>query len=215
MAITVEDKIAIKRDNDLKIKEQGYKVNDWLPILDSSQMRDIRQIKGRMSVMNALINIAFDAPIYIIKDWIYAQKLDKFLAPTEHELLEKDNYELEEQELNSLSWYAEGLWALMWLTEMCDDLPAEEYVSDNAASLLPNLEQGESNRKIDALKSIRNELELYDMLDYYYRLHWYCVDGRLNGYEVNLHEGIIYERRKALEWAFNRSNDWDNVEMST
>ncbi|MHC8949584.1 DUF4272 domain-containing protein [Sphingobacterium hungaricum] len=215
MAITVEDKIAIKRDNDLKIKEQGYKVNDWLPILDSSQMRDIKQIKGRMSVMNALINIAFDAPIYIIKDWIAAQKLNNFLSATEQELLQKDNYELEEQELNSLSWYAEGLWALMWLTEMCDKLVAEEYVSDHAASLLPNLEQGESNRKIDNLKSIRNERELYTMLDYYYRLHWYCVDGRLNSYEVKLNEGIVYERRKALEWAFNRSNDWNNVEMST
>ncbi|MNW20348.1 hypothetical protein D3C71_2207160 [compost metagenome] len=53
------------------------------------------------------------------------------------------------------------------------------------------------------------------MLDYYYRLHWYCVDERLNGRQAKLNEGLIYERRKSLEWAFNRENEWENVEMGT
>ena len=53
------------------------------------------------------------------------------------------------------------------------------------------------------------------MLDYYYRLHWYCVDERLKGENSKLNEGQIYERRKALEWVSDRDCDWDEIEMST
>lgn len=81
--------------------------------------------------------------------------------------------------------------------------------------MMPDLENDEDNKKIDVLTSLRPELEIYTMLDYYYRLHWYCVDERINGRQATLNEGVVFERRRALEWAFSRSADWDNVEMST
>ena len=55
----------IKKINDTIIAQKGYRVNDWLPILEMPTLKDIEEIKGRMSVMNALINIAFEAPTYI------------------------------------------------------------------------------------------------------------------------------------------------------
>jgi hypothetical protein len=213
--MTEEQKRQIKSDNDKIINGKGYRVNDWLPILDTPALRTIDEIKGRMSVMNALINISFEAPIHIIKKWIENEGLSGFLSNSEKEILAKENEELTPIEINSLRWYLEALWALMWLTKMIDNLDAEKHVGDNLASLVPNLEQGETNKKIDKLQDIRSELELYTMLDYYYRLHWYCVDERLNGRQSKLNEGQIYERRKSLEWAYNRENDWDNVEMGT
>jgi hypothetical protein len=213
--MTEEQKRQIKSDNDKIINGKGYRVNDWLPILDTPALRTIDEIKGRMSVMNALINISFEAPIHIIKKWIENEGLSGFLSNSEKEILAKENEELTPIEINSLRWYLEALWALMWLTKMIDNLDAEKHVGDNLASLVPNLEQGETNKKIDKLQDIRSELELYTMLDYYYRLHWYCVDERLNGRQSKLSEGQIYERRKSLEWAYNRENDWDNVEMGT
>jgi hypothetical protein len=213
--MTEEQKRQIKSDNDKIINGKGYRVNDWLPILDTPALRTIDEIKGRMSVMNALINISFEAPIHIIKKWIENEGLSGFLSNSEKEILAKENEELTPIEINSLRWYLEALWALMWLTKMIDNLDAEKHVGDNLASLVPNLEQGETNKKIDKLQDIRSELELYTMLDYYYRLHWYCVDERLNGRQSKLNEGQIYERRKSLEWAYNRANDWDNVEMGT
>jgi hypothetical protein len=213
--MTDEQKQQIKLENDQIINQKGFRVNNWLPILDTPKLRTVEEIKGRMSVMNAMINIAFEAPTYIIDEWIKAQKLTAFLSDSERQILAKENEELTEEEINSLMWYLEALWALMWLTKMVDKLDAEKYVGDNMASLLPNLEDGDTNEKLDIIKEIRPEVEIYTMLDYYYRLHWYCVDERLNGREPKLNEGQVYERRKALEWAFNRANDWDDVEMGT
>lgn len=213
--MTDELKHEIKTENDKLISEKGYRFNQWLPILETPAMRSIEEIRGRMAVMNALINIAFEAPTYLMKDWIENNNLVAYLSEEEKEILETENEELNQAQINSLLWYLEALWSFMWLTEMIDSLEPEENVGDEMASLLPNLEQGENNQKLESLEALRPELETYKMLDFYYRLHWYCVDERINGREAKLNEGVIYERRKALEWAFNRENDWDNVEMST
>ena len=210
-----ELKQQIKAENDKLISEKGFRFNEWLPILETPEMRTVEEIRGRMSVMNALINIAFEAPTFLMKDWIENNNLAQFLSDEEKEILNAENADLSQEQVNSLLWYLEALWSFMWLTEMIDGLEPEEHVDDSMASLLPNLEQGENNHKLESLKFLRHELEVYTMLDLYYRLHWYCVDERLNGREAKLNEGIIYERRKALEWAFNRESDWDNVEMST
>lgn len=213
--MTDELKHEIKAQNDKLISKNGYKFNQWLPILETPAMRSIEEIRDRMAVMNALINIAFEAPTYLMKDWIENNNLATYLSEEEKQILETENEDLTQIQVNSLLWYLEALWSFMWLTEMIDSLEPEENVGDEMASLLPNLEQGESNQKLESLEALRPELEIYKMLDFYYRLHWYCVDERINGREAKLNEGIIYERRKALEWAFNRENDWDNVEMST
>ena len=213
--MTDEQRRQIKSNNDNLIKQKGYRINDWLPVLDTPSPRTIEEIKGRMSVMNALINIAFEAPTHVIKEWIEGQNLTKFLSNSEKVILEKENYDLNEIEVNSLRWYLEALWALMWLTKMIDNLEAEIPVGNNMSSLLPNIERGDTNEKLDSLQNIRPEAEIYTMLDYYYRLHWYCVDERLNGRQAKLNEGQILERRKSLEWIYNRANDWDNVEMGT
>ncbi|UOR04469.1 DUF4272 domain-containing protein [Hymenobacter aerilatus] len=193
----------------------GGRINDWLPYLDQPALRDIEEVKGRMSVLNALINISFEAPIAVIREWIQRHGLEVFLSAEEEELLTKDNDDLAQQELINLRWSLESLWAMMWATGMIDDLSPTEWVGDHMASLLPNLEQGEDNQKLAQLQSLRPPEKLYQMLDFHYRLHWYCVDERLHGREAVVQEGIVYERRKALEWIFNRAADWDDVEMST
>jgi len=213
--ITNEQKEYVKYDNNKLIAKSGYRINDWLPVLETSSMRSLEEIKDRMSVMNALINISFEAPVYIIKEWVEDQKLSRYLSEVEKGILEKENEQLNDAEMISLRWYLESLWALMWVTKAIEGLKAEEHVADYMASLLPNLEEGEGNEKLDKLREMRGEMEVYTMLDLYYRLHWYCVDERINGRIPKLDESLVYERRKALEWAFNRSADWDDVEMAT
>lgn len=212
--MTNEERQQIKAANNERIKAKGYRVNEWLPVLESPTPRSLEEIKGRMGVMNALINIAFRAPVHIIKEWIEAQQLTQYLSENEKALLESED-ELADEDIAILGWYLESLWALMWLTEMDDNLEAEIHVPDHMASLLPNLQQNDNNERLNQLQHIRDEVTACHMLDYYYRLHWYCVDQRLNGRQVKLNEGLVYERRKALEWALNRSNDWDDVELGT
>jgi hypothetical protein len=213
--MTQEQKSQVKLENEVSISRKGYRINSWLPILESSTLRPTEQITGRMAVMNALLNIAFGAPVHIIKNWIETNGLISHLSSHETAILQKQNSQLTAQDTHSLEWYLEALWSFMWLTEMIDELAPEKYVGDNMASLLPNLQNGENNEKLEHLKSTRSTTEAYKMLDLYYRLHWYCVDERLNGRKAKLDEGVIYQRRKSLEWAFDSDADWDNVEMGT
>lgn len=185
-------------------------------MIEEPHIRTLDDIKGRMAVMNALINISFEAPIPVIKDWLEQYDLSKYLSNWEKEILEKTNKELSHRETNTLRWYLEALWAFMWATAMIDELDERKWCGDNMVELLPNLEQNEDNAKLEAITTLKPAKELYKMLDYYYRLHWYCVDERINGHEVkNTNEGLIYERRKALEWLLNTENNWDDIEMGT
>lgn len=213
--MTETKRTQIKDENTHLIKTKGYRVNEWLPILEAPDTRALEDIRGRMSVMNALINISFEAPVKIIKDWISQSGLDTHLSEWEKAVLEKADEDLSNLEINTLRWYLEGLWALMWAMGMIDTLDEKEWCGDEMAALLPDLQEGENNKKIDALSNLRPETELYTMLDYYYRLHWYCVDERIKGNEALINEGLVYERRKALEWLMNKEADWDNVEMGT
>jgi hypothetical protein len=211
--MTLTQQQSIKATNDKLILEQGYRINEWLPVLDDTKIRSLEDIKGRISIMNAVINIAFEAPTHEIKNWIIKHKLTKHLSESEQLIIDKPNDHLNNFELNSIMWYLESLWALMWVVEMIETLDAKVPVSDNMASLLPDLEQEESNEKVDKVQNLRPELEIYTMLDYYYRLHWFVTDSRINGVKIKLTEGVIYERRKALEWVLNLDYDWDTVEM--
>ncbi|AHJ95831.1 hypothetical protein Hsw_0236 [Hymenobacter swuensis DY53] len=168
-----------------------------------------------MSVLNALINISFQAPVAVIEKWLTQENLLAYLSPDEAAILTKTNKQLTEQELANLRWNLESLWAMMWATQMVSELDPVKWCGDNMASLLPNLEQGQTNEKLTGLQNLRSAAELYRMLDFYYRLHWYCVDERLHGRAANVSESLVYERRKALEWIYNNQYEWDDVEMST
>ncbi|WP_306349720.1 DUF4272 domain-containing protein [Flavobacterium sp. '19STA2R22 D10 B1'] len=207
--MTEELKYRIKLINDNIIKQKGYRVNDWLPVLETPTIRTLKEIKGRMSVMNALINIVFNKPTSIVKEWIHQHDLSQYLSTVEHQLLSKKNIHLSSLEINLLRSYIESLWTLMWVTKMIDKLDDEELIGDNMAMLLPNLSQ--DNCKLDKLKEMRSETGIYTMLDFYHRLHWYCKDERTHGRVPKLYERKIFGRRKALKWIFNKENDWDNV----
>lgn len=202
----------IKADNDALLKERGYKVNDWLPFIERLDMKNLEEIKGRMAVMNALINISFEAPVAIIRAWIEKHNLNQYLSGWEKEILAKKDNELSAYEINSLRWYLEGLWALMWCTKMIDNLDENEWCGDYMADLLPRLEQDEDNSKIESISQLRDEKTIFRMLDYYFRLHWYCVDARLTKQKPKIDEGVVYERRKAMEWLMDNECDWDDAD---
>ena len=213
--MTNEQKLEIREINNKIIEAKAYKFNTWLPVLERPTVRSLEEVKARITIMNALVNISFEAPITIIRKWIDKNAYNKYLSNWENEILLKDNNELTEREFNSLRWYLEGLWALMWATDIVKTLDETQWCGDEMASLLPNLEQNDDNSKIEKLTNLKSDVDIYTMLDFYYRLHWYCVDERINGRQAKISEGIVYERRKALEWLMDKNSNWDDIEMST
>ncbi|MTH30839.1 DUF4272 domain-containing protein [Myroides pelagicus] len=215
MTLNQETRLAVKEENLAKLAKLPYRYIDWLPIHDETNMRELQSLIDRMSVMNALINISFGAPTDYIKSWIAQEGYTHALSTWEKDILEKANDDLTEYETNSLRWYLEGLWALMWAAKMTDILDETQWIPDTMASLLPNLAEEEENDKLSLLSDMRSVRDIYTMMDYYYRLHWYCVDERIKGQEALINEGIVYERRRALEWLLDDESDWDEIEMST
>lgn len=166
--------------------------------------------------MLGMLQIYFKAPTKLIREWIAKVKAESHLSFQEREILNRANESLSQQELTNLYWYIEGIWALMWVGKLIDELPYDHPVSNSMASLCPAIHLGEDCSKFSSKMRVRPFDELFRQLDLYYRLHWYARDAKINGYDttpVNL--SVVTERRKALEWVSDRNVDWDNVEMST
>lgn len=211
------DTEAVKRDNEAIIRGHGGQICDWLPWPDPrAPLRDVQAVARRALVLNAMLQIAFQAPIPIIKRWISENGLDDDLVESERAILDKSNAELTGQERANLFWYVEALWALAWAGGLVDQLPFDKRAGDNLASLSPNLQQNEDGSKFFGRMRLRPHDELFRMLDLYYRLHWWARDAQLQGRPADgVSLDIVMERRKALGWVLDARDDWDNVEMST
>lgn len=206
----------VKAHSEQIILQAGGRVCDWLPIIERQHPRGQADLIGRALVLNALVNIAFNAPISVIRDWIDANGLSPHLSLSERDLLRKQNADLSEQQTADLGWSVEAVWALMWAGGLIPDLPVDTHVADHMVTLVPDLQQNEDGAKFTQKMRLRPYAELYQMLDLYYRAHWFTEDGRINGYDTgSISSDIVMERRKALEWLLDSSTGWDDISMNT
>lgn len=206
----------IKANSERLILGAGGYVYDWLPCLENRIPRGREAIIGRALVLNAMLQIAFQAPISVIKDWLKTYDVINHLSAKERAILESSNAELTQQEVTDLYWYIESLWALLWVGGLIDELAFDKPVQDYMASLCPELQRNEDRSKFADNMQIRASVELFQMLDLYYRIHWWVHDSNLKGDNTgNVNIDIVMERRKALAWVMDNTCDWDNVNLCT
>lgn len=65
---------------------------------------------------------------------------------------------------------------------------------------------------------MRSKEEILDEADKIYRLHWACVDSRINGQTapLALNESVVMERRRGLFWMIGyQDEEWDTISMDT
>lgn len=211
------DPIAVKQDSERIILSAGGQICDWLPHLavDSRAARPLEEVVARALAMNALINIAFKAPVKVIADWIARHGVEAALSDSERAILTKTQEELTPQELINLRWYLESLWALMWVGGLADDLPIDRCVPDDMVTMVPNLKKNEDGSKFGRFQ-LRSYDQMFRKLDLYFRLHWYARNGALTRTPTPpVDHGVVVERRKALEWVLDRDHDWDHVNLNT
>ena len=215
MELTIDPEI-VKKESEEIIKNYGGEICDWLPWIDRIGIRPIEEIIGRALVMNALINIHFEAPTSIIKEWLESNELTNYLTAEEMVLLNKNNNELTEQEINNLYWHIEALWSLLWATSIIDEMPFDRPIEDFMASLCPSLEKNEGTEKFTEKMKLRSIDEIFRKLDLYYRLHWWTKDANLNKNETGeVSLDIIMERRHALEWILHPKQNWEDISLDT
>lgn len=210
------DALAVKRDSERVLLAAGARICDWLPVIEDTTPRSLAAIAKRVLILNALINLAYEAPPLAIRDWLVKNDLVSDLAESEKFIITAPEVPLTEHQLTGLFWSVEALWALTWAVGRIPELRFDQPVGDELVTLLPNLEANEPAAPFYEGLRRRSYAELYAMRDLIYRANWYARDGQLNGYATPpVDMDIIMERRKALEWATDQDADWDNTEQGT
>jgi Domain of unknown function (DUF4272) len=166
--------------------------------------------------MAGVVYIAHQAPTSVIKGWINEQGLYQYVTDFEKGILEKNETNVTSKEILRLKWYVESLWALVWVLGINNNFQAGEPVGDDLIQLVPDVKKKQDYAALQSNSSMRNEKEIYKQVDLYYRLHWHCVDTRFKGLKHSkFDEGIIMERRQALDWVVTPEKEWDEIDLST
>lgn len=207
---------AVKAESERVLRGLGARICDWLPSMDHTEPRPAEAIAQRIFVLNALVQLPFQAPPPVIRRWIVENGLQTALAGSEKFILDEQP-QISEQSMIDLSWKIEALWAFMWVCNRIETLNLGLPCGDELASMLPDLRRNEpATRYYDRFRRRRSYKELYAMRDLIYRAHWYARDGQLQGYgtdPINLE--VVMERRRAIAWVTDRTADWDDTDQST
>ncbi len=155
-----------------------------------------------------------NAPKYYISDWTDQNYLASALTANEIAILNSPN-ELTEKEHYELYWSLESLWAIVWAIHLTQELPFNQPLSNELARLSPNLQLNEGGDKYQRVMHLRPIKSIFEMLDLYYRLHWWLQTVKKeNQSTAKLHLEVIIARRKALEWILDSTTQWDNIDLS-
>jgi len=191
---------------------QGFTVNSALPFIElptDLHPQTAEAVARRSMALCYMIGLGYNQPGAAMLKEIEKWKLDGNLTAMERELLAK-KLPSEKEKLDS-KWLAECNqmfgWALSLLVidhfRMCGNELATKFPMrrDPTSFILES--------------RLRDWEELYLQSDLYYRLHWHTRDAQLGGRKSIISEGIVRERRRAIDWIIGLSPDWDDMPLDT
>jgi hypothetical protein len=202
----------IKAENERRLLASGVEVPSHLPLIEGPsevRPRSARDVAARACALAYVVTYGFGAPA----DWVH-EHLDRFalwpaVSRNEERLLRAPG--ISEQERVDLTWLTEAVQELTWsigLAEVdhrkrCDDDLAQRtcFQSDPAEFI--------TRATLRPLPEIQRECDLL------YRLHWFTRECRLTGRTTEFAEGLIRERRRAIDWVYGVAEDWDEVPGDT
>jgi len=206
----------IKDRNTKQLRSSGIEVVEHLPYLDNPEFREPEEIARRTMVLTALFQLHLQAPRDIIKKWLEENGLMDYLNEEELEYLETEYSELPEQNQIDIYWYVEAIWTFAWIGGFHNNLTLNTGVEDSLAKLIPNIAKNEPAKKFISEFKLRNQVEIFEMLDKFYRAHWFARNNKLTGKQSDKVDlDIIMERRKALEYTVYKEFDWNEISLDT
>lgn len=207
----------IKKQNERYLLGQGARICKWLPYTAHTDVsRSSLEVGRRAAVVCGMFNIYLGAPTSTIKKWMEDNNLLPYLSDEEVALINKPENDISEREMCEIGWYVESLCALLWAGSIFDTLSPQKHVPDTMVNFVPNIQNDDAADSFIKTIKLRPYGQLYKILDLYYRAHWYVRDANLCREDTkDFDYGVIQSRRRALEWVFYPSNDWDDVDLST
>ena len=206
----------IKNKNTKQLRSSGIEVIEHLPYLGNPEFREPEKIARRTMIMNALFQLHLNAPKDIIKKWLEENSLLAYLTKEELGYLETKYSELPEQTQIDIYWFVEAIWTFAWIGGLHSNLTLNTGVEDSLAVLIPNIAKNEPAEKFISDFRLRNQIEIFETLDKFYRAHWFAKNNDLTGEKSDKVDlDIITERRKALEFTVYKEFHWDEISLDT
>lgn len=215
-----EDQKNRKYKSESILKEHQIKLNTNLPYTKSEKdivIRAPKEIAERVVLLATTNMVAFNGitgeqAIEYLKKYDFLEKA----TPKELYFLNNPTDESKSHE----TWKCECIWVLMWALGFIENLGFPNNLADLSnipPEKYPIGENKDPNLFIKDIGTSRSGSEILNANDLYYRLDWACVDGRINGKEMdNAHPGVVYERHYALNWLINyMDQEWDDVSCDT
>lgn len=206
----------VKDRNTKQLRSSGIDVIGHLPYLDNPEFREPDEIARRTLVLSALFQLHLQAPKDIIRNWLEENELITYLTEDELEYLETEYSELPEQTQTDIYWFVEAIWTFAWVGGLHNNLTLNTGVEDSLVTLIPNIAKNETAEKFITDFRLRNQIEIFEMLDKFYRAHWFARNNNLTGKQSNKVDlDIIMERRKALEYTVYKEFNWNEILLDT
>lgn len=194
---------------------RGLLINESLPLIEAiGELRpqSADAVARRSMILGCVIaTTAYGANLVHYRDYLDATGLLSAASTRERDLLTRDTHSAQEK-INA-TWMAECVQALAWCIKLTDHIDPLRPCENELATLFPR----PFNDPAPFVQSakLRPFDEIYAQADLHYRLHWAARNARLMGTQSSLDEGIVMERRKALDWVIGVEADWDEVPGNT
>ncbi len=202
-----------KQQSHQYLAQHEIPINETLPLLEAASELSpptAEDVARRASILTHIIGIGFGQPGAKMKKPLEDYGLLEFASDNERRLLDASAYT--EQERVNATWLVECMQAIGWCF---DFVPLEPFTGcdDDLASHFPD--PFTNPQTFISSAALRPFSEIYQQADLHYRLHWAAVDCRFKGLSSRLQEGIIKERRKALDWVIGVEPNWDEIPTDT
>lgn len=208
--------LARKAKSIVAVKELGLPVIDHLPVIEdenSIKSRSAQEIAERTLalVISAVKGEANDQAL--VDSLITRYSAKSLFTPAELAFIA--NLSPTEQQLTDFAWRYECVHVLLWALGHIEKLQPPNQICDVPGEVAIIRDLG--REKLSSTARLRPLSEIFDQVDYYYRLHWAVIELRLNGKSSDkANEGIIQERHKTLNWLIRyMDQDWDDVTTDT
>jgi len=209
-----------KEKNEKAVAQRNIKINKYLPCIEKESETIIRTAKAiaeRLTVLAITNMVAFDVmPGEEAVEYLQKNNFWDKVTPDEKSFLADPSDEKKILE----TWKCEAIWVLMWALKKVDELGFPDKLCDlNNISYTdyPVGKDKDPNEFVNHIGEPRTKSEILDANDLYYRLHWACVDARINNKSIDdLNSDVVYERHYALNWLINyMEQEWDDISCDT
>jgi hypothetical protein len=190
----------------------GIPINEALPLIEAPDKLTPQSpvsVAQRSLVLGYITLTGFGWSGQEVQNQLEKWNLYNYASDLEKALLTKTSFT--QQEKVNATWLPECIQSFAWGLGLVE-LGHFKHCDDNLVEHFPILKDPDAFIQGAALRPFS---EIYFQSDLHYRLHWASRDGRLHKEAATLDEGLIRERRKAMDWMIGVSDDWDDMHSDT